>query len=75
MEFNKIVFPAPESSYTLKNHNLFFVNKKNGQRIPYLFYWNAEIIEKVVIFYHGNSEDCDLAYSFISAMCDIIGVI
>ena len=73
MEFNKIVFPAPQSSYDEKNPNLHYINKKNGNRIPFLFYRNAEIIEKLIIFYHGNSEDCDLAYTFITSLCDVIG--
>ena len=66
---NKLIFPSPKPTYTLSHPQLYWVprNKFNSKKdfVPILWYENIPFFEKLLIFFHGNAEDNEMALNFV----------
>lgn len=69
---NKIIFPSPKPSYTTGHPQLYWVprNLSNTKDdfIPILWCENLPIYNKLLIFFHGNAEDNEMALDFVECV-------
>lgn len=71
MQLNKIVFPAPNCSYTTEKlfKDLIYIPRKNplptqAESIPCL-YLPHDGDSKILLFFHGNAEDVGIAFEVL----------
>lgn len=70
MEFNKIIFPAPPSSYTLDTfpNELIWIPRLNppySPAVPCLFLPRDRGSAKLLLYFHGNAEDIGISYELV----------
>lgn len=70
--FNGIIFPKPEPSYTKDHPNLFAIPKNDKSSIPIIFIKNNKNFKKVLIYFHGNAEDINISLPFVDYTCNKI---
>ena len=63
--FNGIIFPKPEPSYKEDHPNLYSIPNKSKTPIPIIFLKNNKNFKKVLIYFHGNAEDINIALPFV----------
>ena len=69
MELNKILFPAPKTSYTPEGlyGELMYI-PRGGQtedHVPVLYLPYNKGASKLLLYFHGNAEDLGLAYDML----------
>lgn len=79
MELNRIIFPAPKSSYTpeILAGELIWIPQLTHQDwgpIPCLWLPHEIGSGKLLVFFHGNAEDIGFAYEFMDNMRCTLGV-
>lgn len=52
----KLIFPAPQSSYDENITNLKFINSSDGTKLATRF-WKSNSEKHVILYFHGNAED------------------
>jgi predicted esterase len=72
--FNSLIFPKPEPSYTIDHPNLYFIpkNSVSQKKIPVIFLKKNKNAKKVLIYFHGNAEDINIALPFVDYTCNVI---
>lgn len=72
-----MLFSPPKPSYNESHPHLRWIPKSlpgSPPRVPVLFFECEEKSSKLVIFFHGKSEDMNNCSSFAWATADILGV-
>jgi len=90
MDFNMLVFQAPEKkTYTLNTSRLFIVpasedpnsvrinekSKKVELGIPCFLYQSDQPTDKVLLFFHANAEDLQSSQPFLTEISRTLHVI
>jgi pimeloyl-ACP methyl ester carboxylesterase len=77
MELNRIIFPAPSSSYNVEDYheNLIWVPKIPDQvSIPCLLLQYHEGSSKIMIYFHGNAEDLGLSFDILDTLRSVLHI-
>lgn len=82
MNLNNLIFPAPKPTYTDNHPDLYWIAKDKPKRkgtqkvqVPFLFIRNQNHYDRVLIYFHGNSEDINLAYNLAEYLSNKLQVI
>lgn len=70
MELNKLLFPAPKSSYTadLFSGELIWIphlKHEDLSPVPCIYLASARGSSKVLVYFHGNAEDLGMSYELL----------
>ena len=81
MNFKTMVFPSPKSSYSFDHPDLYWLAKprlKNKLHtfvnMPFIFIRNNSHYDRILIYFHGNCEDANLASSLAEYFADRLHV-
>jgi abhydrolase domain-containing protein 17 len=78
MELNKLLFPAPKSSYQAGffQGEMIWIPRLSGDlpAIPCLFLSTDRGTNKILLYFHGNAEDIGMSYELLSHLSSALHI-